>query len=234
MRSSRRTGARPLSASWPGREEPELIIQKLELGPFASNCYIIGSEATKEGMIIDPGTQAGEVMRQVAELGLTIKFIVLTHGHMDHTGALAEVQEATGAEVAIHAEDAPYLHGKNPMMRMFGQASREMPAPDRLLKDGDTVDIGDLHFRVLHTPGHTPGGISLLGEGVVFSGDTLFQFGIGRADFPGASYEEEVNSIRTRLLTLPDETIVCPGHGPDTTIGVERRINPFLQDGAVF
>ena len=234
MRSSRRTGARPLSASWPGQEEPELIIQKLELGPFASNCYIIGSEATKEGMIIDPGTQAGEVMRQVAELGLTIKVIVLTHGHMDHTGALAEVQEATGAEVAIHAEDAPYLQGKNPMMRMFGQASREMPAPDRLLKDGDTVDIGDLHFRVLHTPGHTPGGISLLGEGVVFSGDTLFQFGIGRADFPGASYEEEVNSIRTRLLTLPDETIVCPGHGPDTTIGVERRINPFLQDGAVF
>ncbi|MBC8476880.1 MAG: MBL fold metallo-hydrolase [Dehalococcoidia bacterium] len=211
-----------------------MIIRKLEFGPFAGNCYIVGSESTGEGMIIDPATQGEDIVSQVEELGLKVKVIVLTHGHMDHTGALAEVKEATGAEVVIHANDAPYLQNKHPMMQMFSRSSKEMPTPDRLLEDDDTIDIGELRFRVLHTPGHTPGGISLLGEGVVFTGDTLFQFSIGRADFPGASYEEELESIRTRLLTLPDETTVYPGHGPDTTIGIERKINPFLQDDAVF
>lgn len=206
-----------------------MIIRKLELSPFGSNCYIVGSESIKEGMIIDPGMLAEEILKQVEDVGLKIKVIVLTHAHMDHTGALAEVKEATGAEVAMHADDAPLLHGSNPMMRMLG-SSKEPPAPDRLLKEDDAIDIGDLHFRVLHTPGHSPGGICLLEKDneIVFTGDTLFQFSIGRTDFAGGSHEGLVQEIKDKLMILPDNTTVCPGHGPDTTIGVERRVNPFL------
>ncbi len=204
-----------------------MILKKLELGMFASNCYIVGDESTKEGMIIDPGTEAKLILSAVEDLGLNIKVIALTHSHMDHVGALAEVKEATGAEIAIHADEAQFLQGQ-PMTRILHPFSPPPSPPDRLLKEGDTIDVGNLHFRVLHTPGHTPGGICLLEEGIVFSGDTLFNFGIGRADFPGSSYDQEIESIRTKLMPLPDETIVCPGHGPDTKIGVERGFNPFL------
>ena len=204
-----------------------MILRKLQLGMFASNCYVVGDESSKDGMIIDPGAEADHIMRVVEDLGLNIKLIVLTHGHMDHVGALKEVKEVTGAQIAIHTEDAPSLQGSI-MRHMFSRSSEPLPSPDVLLKEGDTVDVGELHFQVLHTPGHTPGGICLLAEGIVFTGDTLFNFGIGRADFPGASYDQEVESIRNKLMPLPDNTIVCPGHGPDTTIGVERKVNPFL------
>lgn len=204
-----------------------MILKKLELGMFASNCYVVGDESTKEGMVIDPGANAKQILGAIEDLGLNIKVIVLTHSHMDHVGALAEVKEATGAEIAIHTDEAQFLQ-KQPLQRVIHPFSQSLPAADRLLREGDTVDVGSLHFRVLHTPGHTPGGICLLEEGIVFSGDTLFNFGIGRADFPGASYDQEMESIRTKLMTLPDDTVVYPGHGPDTTIGVERGFNPFL------
>ena len=201
-----------------------MILKKLVVGPLASNCYIIGSESTKEGMIVDPGAEAGEVLKSVKESGLEIKFIVLTHGHPDHVGALKEVKEATDAEVAIHTDDAESL--QQPSSFAFG--SSYPPPPDRLLKGGDRIDIGDLHFLVLHTPGHSPGGVCLLGHGVVFSGDTLFNYGIGRYDLPGGSYSQLMNSLHTKLMVLPDDTAVYPGHGPDTTISTERRGNPFL------
>jgi len=204
-----------------------LIFQKLELGSFASNCYIVGDDTTKEGMIIDPGAEASHILQSVDTLGLNIIWIVLTHSHFDHIGALSEVKEATNASVAIHENDADTLQNQS-HMRMFGISMDNPPSPDRLLKDNDVIDIGNLHFKVLHTPGHTQGGICLLTDGIVFSGDTLFNFGIGRADFPGASYEQELDSIQRKLMVLPDNTIVYPGHGLDTTIGVERRANPFL------
>ena len=204
-----------------------MILKKLELGMFASNCYIVGDESTKEGMIIDPGADAKQILRTVEDLGLTIKVIALTHSHMDHVGALSEVKEATGAEIAIHTDEAKFFQ-RQPRRGVFNPFSQPLPDPDRLLQEGDTIDIGNLHFRVLHTPGHTPGGMCLLEEGIVFCGDTLFNFGIGRADFPGASYDQEIESIQTKLMTLPDATVVCPGHGPDTTIRVEREFNPFL------
>ncbi len=154
--------------------------------------------------------------------------IVTRRDALDHVGSLERIREHTGAPLAMHPDDVPMLEGNG---RFFANApSRSPKAPDRLLKDGDRLSIGDMAFTVLHTPGHSPGGISLAGEGVVFSGDTLFNCGIGRTDFPGCSYEELMESIVNKLLSLPDDTIVYPGHGPSSTIGDERKHNPFIRD----
>ncbi|MBE0415009.1 MAG: MBL fold metallo-hydrolase [Dehalococcoidia bacterium] len=210
-----------------------MILRGLELGPFLSNCYIVGSEKTKEGMIIDPCAEAETIMDSVRQLGLTIKLIVATHAHPDHIMALREVKEDTGAPFAIH--EAEFTGGiTQGMARILGMLATgsfgPSPKPERLLKDGDIIEIGDLSFTVLHTPGHSSGGISLYGHGVVFCGDTLFNFGIGRTDFPGCSYKRLIDSIQNKLMVLPDETIVLPGHGPQTTVATERKWNPFLSD----
>ncbi|MCK4862860.1 MAG: MBL fold metallo-hydrolase [Dehalococcoidales bacterium] len=204
-----------------------MIIRKLVVGPIASNCYIVGSEATKEGMIIDPGADAKDILRAVEKLGLTVKLIVLTHRHPDHVGAASQVKKATGAEVAVHTECAKYLP-QSPSY-IYEPPYEAAPKPDRILQEGDSIDISDLHFTVLHTPGHTPCGISIYGEGHVFTGDTLFNYGIGRYDLIDGDYDQLINGIRTKLLTLPPETIVHPGHGPDSTISTEKRANPFLK-----
>jgi hydroxyacylglutathione hydrolase len=204
-----------------------LIVRKLVVGPYASNCYIVGSESTKEGMIIDPGAEDKEILRTVEKLGLKIKLIVLTHRHPDHVGAAAQVKKATGAEVAAHEECARYLP-QSPSY-IYETPYEGAPKPERILKDGDSINIGDLHFKVLHTPGHTPCGISIEGEGHVFTGDTLFNYGIGRYDLIDGDYDQLINGIRNKLFTLPPETIVHPGHGPDSTISTEKRANPFLK-----
>jgi len=207
-----------------------MILKTLVVGPFASNCYIVGSESGKHGIIIDPGAEAKLILRTVNDLGLTIFLIVVTHSHIDHIGALAPVKAGTGAKFAIHEAEA--AAGLGMFSRMLSSVSggsfSQSPKPERLLKDGDKIEIEDLIFTVLHTPGHSPGGISLYGHGILFSGDTLFNHGIGRTDFPGCSYEQIMDSIQNKLMALPEDTIVYPGHGPATTIGEERRGNPFL------
>jgi glyoxylase-like metal-dependent hydrolase (beta-lactamase superfamily II) len=195
---------------------------------LATNCYIIGSEQAGEGMVIDPGGGAKQIMQAIGDLKLDIKFIVLTHGHIDHLDALAEVKVATGAEFCAHADDTRFIQ-ERPLHSKLGVDYPELPIPDKWLNDEESINVGDLQFLVLHTPGHSPGGICLLGQGVVFTGDTLFNNGIGRTDLFGGSYGQLMNGIHTKLMVLPDETIVYPGHGPDTTIGAERRVNPFLR-----
>ena len=209
-----------------------MIVKALVVGPFASNCFIAGSEKTKEGIIIDPGADAPNILNTVRNLGLSIVLIVATHNHIDHVGALRAVKDATEAKYAVHEADSkeamPAMFGRM-MGLMFGSSLRAPPKPDRFLKDGDVIEIGDLRFKVLYTPGHTPGGISLLSDGVVFCGDTLFNSGIGRTDLAGGDYGKLMDSIITKLMVLPDSTIVYPGHGPETTIGAEKKWNPFLR-----
>jgi len=208
-----------------------MILQMLVVGPFGSNCYVVGSEKTKEGIIIDPGADPEAILQAVRELELKITMIIVTHGHADHTGGVGEVKKATKAPFALHTDEVPGLHEISKYITtLFGTRLAPLPAPDKLLNEGDIIKVGEFNFKVLHTPGHSPGGISLAGNGVVFSGDTLFNYGIGRTDFPGCSYDVLMESIRTKLMTLPDKTVVLSGHGPETTIGAERKGNPFRRD----
>ncbi|MBI4334866.1 MAG: MBL fold metallo-hydrolase [Chloroflexi bacterium] len=210
-----------------------MLIKRLEVGPIGSNCYIVAAEKTKEGVIIDPGEEADRILNETKKMGVKVKTIVATHGHLDHVMAVKKVKETLKSDFAIHEGDARGLD-KIPMtvLFMFNLSRFDAPSPDRVLKDGDIIEFGDIRLKVLHTPGHSRGGICLQADKVVFTGDTLFNYGIGRTDLPGGNYEELIRSIKTRLLTLPDDTDVYPGHGPETSIGEERRRNPFVGETA--
>jgi len=227
-----------------------MMIRTLEVGTLRTNCYLVVSDGARKAAdggrpsasgrglsasgrhssaIIDPGDDPDLILGALEELDATVDVILLTHFHFDHIMAVPKLLRATGAPLAIHEADAALLANPPALFRFTGRDTPRLTA-DRLLHDGDEVVVGEVALRVLHTPGHSPGGVSFYAasEGAVFCGDTLFAGGVGRADFAGSNADQLMRSIRERLFALPDDTVVYPGHGPSTTIGHERRTNPWV------
>ncbi len=205
-----------------------LIIKDLVVGPLMANCFICGCSKTKEAVVIDPGGDANTILLSLADSKLKAKYIINTHGHFDHVSANGKMKDATGADILIHPLDAPMLEKLSSNAAFFGVSVENSPPCDQTLEEGDTVSFGDITLKVIHTPGHTPGGISLYTNGVVFVGDTLFAGSIGRTDFPGGDFSTLISSIKTKLFKMEDDIRVFSGHGPETSIGTEKRHNPFV------
>jgi glyoxylase-like metal-dependent hydrolase (beta-lactamase superfamily II) len=198
-------------------------------GGFVENCYLVIDEAARQCAVIDPGEEAGLILHKLEQAAVQPVALWLTHAHLDHVLGVPRVHAATAAPIFLHPADRPFYDHVPEQAAAFGlQAVPPLPPPDRPFAHGDRVQVGGLSFEVRHTPGHSPGSVSLVGEGVVFGGDVLFQGSIGRSDLPGGDSETLIRSIERELLVLPDSTIVYSGHGPETTIGAERRTNPFL------
>lgn len=207
-----------------------MIFEIVVVGPLGVNCFILGCEDTKEGVVVDPGADVDRILQRVRALGLNVRTVINTHGHFDHVGGNRQIVEATGARLMIHREDVHFLSRAATTAANYGLSADNSPQPHEFLEDGKVITFGRHAIKVLHTPGHTPGGCCLLleGEGKVITGDTLFAESVGRTDFPGSSHEALMDSIRTKLLPLPDDTQVFPGHGEATSIGREKRYNPYI------
>ncbi|HWR45353.1 MBL fold metallo-hydrolase [Sporomusa sp.] len=204
-------------------------IIELQVGQLGTNCYVVYCEQTLKAGVIDPGGSAEAIIAEIKKANLKVEYIINTHGHADHIAANDAVQQATGAKILIHHEDADMLTSAQRNLSMFIGGGIVCQPADQLLSHNDTVIIGSIELKVLHTPGHTPGGICLLSDKVLIAGDTLFAESIGRTDFPGGSYNQLINSIKDNLMKLADDVEVLPGHGPKTSIGWERNHNAFIQ-----
>ncbi len=205
-------------------------IYRVVVGPIQENCYIIKNEENNEGVIIDPGDEADRIMDTVKKAGIQkVPGIFITHGHGDHISALDEVKAATGAAVYMSKEDAPMLKVWNSSLSYSTRRDKKFDPPDFYLTDGETLTVAGMDFTIAATPGHTPGGVCIKLDDLVFCGDTIFLESVGRTDLPGGSYDALLEGIKKKILPLPDATKLLPGHGPATTVGWERRRNPFLQ-----
>ena len=207
----------------------EIMVKGIVVGVFAENCWVIGSRRTREGIVIDPGDQAEDILNLAKDMGLNVKLIANSHSHVDHILGVRDVQAATGAQFLMHSSEVEGARMAGAMAERFtGKEAPPPPDPDHMLADGDVVEVVGLKLQVMHTPGHTQGSLSFYTEGMLFSGDTLFQGSIGRTDLPGGNFEQEMASIVDRLMSLPDDTVVLPGHMQETSIGRERQTNPFV------
>ncbi len=207
-------------------------IEALAVGPLQANCFIVACPVTRQAAVIDPGDEGERILHLLRGEGLELKLVINTHGHFDHVGANRFLVEATGAELCLHSADRALLLRAADHAARYGLRAVDSPEPRRLLADGDRLQVGELTLEVLHTPGHTPGGVCLYTPGHLFSGDTLFAGSVGRTDLPGGDMATLIAGIRNRLWSLPEETQVHPGHGPDTTLGREKTGNPYAGLGA--
>ncbi len=209
-----------------------MFIEQRQVGDMAVFAYVVGDPESGEGLVIDPAADTDGLIQLADRKGVRIQYIVNTHGHVDHIGGNVDMKNRTGAEIIIHEDDAEMLVSTPAMMfRMFG--GKASPPADRTVRDGDLIELGTIRIRVIHTPGHSPGSVVLMLDGYAFTGDTLFVEAVGRTDLPGGSGETMFESIRGKICTLPDETVVLPGHNygnmPTSTIGHEKKFNPFLR-----
>lgn len=217
-----------------------MILKKLETGPLMVNCYIVGDEGTRQAAVFDPGGNADQILNLLSQHGLTLRYIVNTHTHWDHTGGNADLQQATGAPILTHSSEASGLDAAGRQTAAFGSSGEKSQAA-RFVKEGDTIELGAISFQVTDLRGHSPGGLGFIFEGevkldggpelrkLVICGDALFAGSIGRTDFPGGDMTLLVANIRSKILSLPDNTLVLPGHGPISTVGREKQSNPFLR-----
>ncbi len=205
-----------------------MIFKKFVVGPLEVNCYVVADSETKEGMVVDPGDNVEEIYKFIEKEGIKVKYIVNTHCHFDHSGGNKKLKELTGAQLLIHEKEKPILDRMDTSASLWGFYVDSSPEPDGYLKDGDVIKVGGIEIEVLHTPGHSPGGICLKIGNKVITGDTLFAGGIGRTDFPGGDYDTLIKSIKEKLFTMPEDTEIYPGHGPSSTIKNEKYFNPFF------
>lgn len=207
-----------------------MIFETIVVGELGVNCYLLADSKTKEGIVIDPGAEPERILLAVKNSGIKVLTVLNTHGHFDHIGGNRRVAETTGSKLMINKEDEPFLSLASSSAKMYGLKADDSPVPSSYLAEGDLIRFGSHELRVIHIPGHSPGGscFYLEKDGILISGDSLFDRSIGRTDLPGGSQTLLVGSIRSKLLTLPEDTKVFPGHGPATTIGLEKKHNPYL------
>jgi glyoxylase-like metal-dependent hydrolase (beta-lactamase superfamily II) len=206
-----------------------MILEKITVSPLLENCYIVADELSREGILVDPGDEAERILRKIDSLGLRIDKIVNTHAHVDHVCAVQTVKESLNAKFYLHPAETVHLPRLLESAKLFGISNARIPEVDLPLRDGDVIRFGAFEMKVVHTPGHTPGHCILIVAGDVFCGDLIFASSIGRTDFPGGDYPTILASLESAILTLPNETRLHPGHGPSTTVAVEREYNPFLR-----
>ncbi|WHH59067.1 MBL fold metallo-hydrolase [Petroclostridium sp. X23] len=205
-----------------------MILEVIPVGPIQANCYIVGDKDTNEVAVIDPGEEGNRIVDGLQKKGYKAKYIIATHGHADHIGAVKYLKQHTLAPVMIHGNDSECLIDSKKNLSIYMGVESVQVAADIILEDSMTFTVGRYDFKVLYTPGHSPGGVCVLTNSILFSGDTLFNGSVGRTDLPGGNHQQLIGSIRQKLLALPDDTIVYPGHGAKTTIKKEKESNPFI------
>ncbi len=205
-----------------------MILEILVVGPLAVNCFIIGCDSTREAVIIDPGDETDQILEIVNQKKLKVKYILLTHGHVDHLAAAKSLKAKLDVKLLMHKDDLALVQNAPTQAAMFGLPDPGVPSADQYVEEGDKISVGKLEFKVLHTPGHSPGSVTYFINEKLFVGDLIFSGSIGRTDLPGGSYEQLIQSVKNKIFSQPDSTDIYPGHGPATTVGTEKATNPFF------